>query len=178
MKKNYVLFIFNSIKLLFSCIQHSDAISNEMYDTDLIGILFLFLYEKQKTLLSETAPEESRWPPELILLREKFTAKSQLEIAQLQIKHEEEMSRLKNDYEKQMNRKLKRHLNFDDGRDMEKCVLERYEEFEQQIQYVILNFKKITKLNYSTATICENYVVFSVIYCTSWPNVFRCVITI
>lgn len=75
--------------------------------------------------MSETAPEESRWPPELILLREKFTAKSQLEIAQLQIKHEEEMSRLKNDYEKQMNRKLKRHLNFDDGRDMEKCVLER-----------------------------------------------------
>lgn len=45
-----------------------------------------------KTLLSEPAPDESRWPPELILLREKFTAKSQLEIAQLQIKHEEEVS--------------------------------------------------------------------------------------
>lgn len=45
-----------------------------------------------KTLLSENAPEESRWPPELILLREKFTAKSQLEIAQLQIRHEEEVS--------------------------------------------------------------------------------------
>lgn len=48
----------------------------------------------EKTLLSENAPEESRWPPELILLREKFTAKSQLEIAQLQIKHEEEVSTL------------------------------------------------------------------------------------
>lgn len=44
-----------------------------------------------KTLLSEPTPEESRWPPELILLREKFTARSQLEIAQLQIKHEEEV---------------------------------------------------------------------------------------
>jgi hypothetical protein len=43
-------------------------------------------------LLSETANEDSHWPPELILLREKFTAKSQLEIAQLQIKHEEEVS--------------------------------------------------------------------------------------
>lgn len=45
-----------------------------------------------KTLLSEPIADESRWPPELILLREKFTAKSQLEIAQLQIKHEEEVS--------------------------------------------------------------------------------------
>lgn len=45
-----------------------------------------------KTLLSEPISDESRWPPELILLREKFTAKSQLEIAQLQIKHEEEVS--------------------------------------------------------------------------------------
>lgn len=45
-----------------------------------------------KTLLSESSPQENRWPPELILLREKFTAKSQLEIAQLQIKHEEEVS--------------------------------------------------------------------------------------
>lgn len=45
----------------------------------------------QKTLLSEPIADESRWPSELILLREKFTAKSQLEIAQLQIKHEEEV---------------------------------------------------------------------------------------
>lgn len=42
--------------------------------------------------MSEPISDESRWPPELILLREKFTAKSQLEIAQLQIKHEEEVS--------------------------------------------------------------------------------------
>lgn len=65
-----------------------------MYYTSLNGILFVYLFHFfriQKTLLSETAPEESRWPPELILLREKFTAKSQLEIAQLQIKHEEEV---------------------------------------------------------------------------------------
>lgn len=48
-------------------------------------------FSLDKTLLSESVPEESRWPPELILLREKFTAKSQLEIAQLQIKHVEEV---------------------------------------------------------------------------------------
>lgn len=45
-----------------------------------------------QALLSETATDDSQWPPELILLREKFTAKSQLEIAQLQIKHEEEVN--------------------------------------------------------------------------------------
>lgn len=52
----------------------------------------MFIYFFGKTLLSEPIADESRWPPELILLREKFTAKSQLEIAQLQIKHEEEVS--------------------------------------------------------------------------------------
>lgn len=51
-----------------------------------------FPFSVFKTLLSDTTPEESRWPPELILLREKFTARSQLEVAQLQIKHEEEVS--------------------------------------------------------------------------------------
>lgn len=44
-----------------------------------------------QALLSETATDDSQWPPELILLREKFTAKSQLEIAQLQIAHKEEV---------------------------------------------------------------------------------------
>lgn len=44
-----------------------------------------------QALLSETSIDDSHWPPELILLREKFTAKSQLEIAQLQIKHKDEV---------------------------------------------------------------------------------------
>ena len=44
-----------------------------------------------KALLSDSIPDDSKWPPELILLREKFTAKSQLEIAQLQIKHKTEV---------------------------------------------------------------------------------------
>ncbi|XP_031624937.1 pericentrin isoform X2 [Contarinia nasturtii] len=78
-----------------------------------------------QTLLSEPISDESRWPPELILLREKFTAKSQLEIAQLQIKHEEEMSRLKNDHQRQLDRKVKRHTDFDNGRGLEKCESER-----------------------------------------------------
>lgn len=55
-----------------------------------IDCVFSIIFSQ--TLLSETSTEENRWPRELILLREKFTAKSQLEIAQLQIKHEEEVS--------------------------------------------------------------------------------------
>lgn len=59
----------------------------------ILTVVFFFVYFFfLKTLLSEPILDESRWPPELILLREKFTAKSQLEIAQLQIKHEEEVS--------------------------------------------------------------------------------------
>ncbi|XP_061388660.1 A-kinase anchor protein 9, partial [Musca vetustissima] len=77
------------------------------------------------TLLSESTTDDQHWPKELILLREKFTAKSQLEIAQLQIKHAEEMSRLKLDYEKQLNRKNKRHSTFDSIRDYEKLLSER-----------------------------------------------------
>lgn len=60
----------------------------------MILIYKYFSLSFRKTLLSEPILDESRWPPELILLREKFTAKSQLEIAQLQIKHEEEVSPL------------------------------------------------------------------------------------
>ena len=44
-----------------------------------------------QALLGDSSFEDSHWPPELVLLREKFTAKSQLEIAQLQLKHEEEV---------------------------------------------------------------------------------------
>lgn len=51
-------------------------------------LLFIYFYQ---ALLSETATDDSQWPPELILLREKFTAKSQLEIAQIQIRHKEEV---------------------------------------------------------------------------------------
>ncbi len=52
---------------------------------------FFYFILFSKALLSETATDDSQWPPELILLREKFTAKSQLEIAQLQIRHKEEV---------------------------------------------------------------------------------------
>ncbi|XP_064545022.1 pericentrin isoform X3 [Drosophila montana] len=77
------------------------------------------------SLLSESAVDDQHWPKELILLREKFTAKSQLEITQLNIKHAEEMSRMKLEYEKQLNRKNKRHLTFDSGRDLEIIINER-----------------------------------------------------
>ncbi|XP_058985216.1 pericentrin isoform X2 [Musca domestica] len=83
------------------------------------------LEQQIQTLLSETTTDDQHWPKELILLREKFTAKSQLEIAQLQIKHAEEMSRLKLDYEKQLNRKNKRHSTFDSIRDFDKLLSER-----------------------------------------------------
>lgn len=65
--------------------------------------------------------EDSGWPPELILLREKFTAKNQLEITQLQIKHEEEMQRLK----VELQRKQKRHTAFDTNRNLDQVVSER-----------------------------------------------------
>ncbi|XP_067648437.1 uncharacterized protein Plp isoform X13 [Eurosta solidaginis] len=77
------------------------------------------------TLLSDSTTDDQHWPPELILLREKFTAKSQLKIAQLKIKHEEEMSRLKLDYEKQLNRKNKRHSTFDSARDFDQIISDR-----------------------------------------------------
>lgn len=78
-----------------------------------------------QALLSDNHPQDSHWPPELILLREKFTAKSQLEIAQLQIKHEDEMAKLKSDFEKQLIRKIKRQSTFDSGRDLDDIVIER-----------------------------------------------------
>lgn len=78
-----------------------------------------------QALLSETATEDSRWPPELILIREKFTAKNQLQLTQLQIQHADEMSRVKQDYERQMNRKLKRHTTFDSNRNLDHVVSER-----------------------------------------------------
>ncbi|KAH8379772.1 hypothetical protein KR009_007140, partial [Drosophila setifemur] len=78
-----------------------------------------------QNLLSENTVDDLHWPKELILLREKFTAKSQLEITQLNIKHADEMSRLKLEYEKQLNRKNKRHLTFDAARDLEQVICER-----------------------------------------------------
>ncbi|XP_035785183.1 pericentrin-like isoform X2 [Anopheles albimanus] len=78
-----------------------------------------------QALLSDASFEDSHWPPELVLLREKFTAKSQLEVAQLQLKHEEEMARMKNDFEKQLQRKLKRHTTFDSTRGLDKIINER-----------------------------------------------------
>ncbi|XP_055692688.1 A-kinase anchor protein 9 isoform X9 [Lutzomyia longipalpis] len=76
-------------------------------------------------LLSESSSADSHWPPELILLREKFTAQNKLEITQLQIKHEEEMSRVKSDFERQLNRKKKRNNAYDSNRDLEDIVTER-----------------------------------------------------
>ncbi|XP_050081236.1 pericentrin-like isoform X1 [Anopheles maculipalpis] len=78
-----------------------------------------------QALLTDSSFEDSHWPPELVLLREKFTAKSQLEITQLQLKHEEEMARMKNDFEKQLQRKLKRHTTFDSSRGLDKIISER-----------------------------------------------------
>ncbi|XP_021706837.1 A-kinase anchor protein 9 isoform X3 [Aedes aegypti] len=78
-----------------------------------------------QALLSDTISEDYHWPPELILLREKLTAKSQLEIAQLQIKHEEEMAKVKADFEKQLQWKLKRQSTFDSARDLDKIISER-----------------------------------------------------
>ncbi|XP_062715949.1 A-kinase anchor protein 9-like isoform X4 [Aedes albopictus] len=78
-----------------------------------------------QALLSDTTTEDYHWPPELILLREKLTAKSQLEIAQLQIKHEEEMAKVKADFEKQLQWKLKRQSTFDSTRDLDKIISER-----------------------------------------------------
>ncbi|XP_055692681.1 pericentrin isoform X3 [Lutzomyia longipalpis] len=78
-----------------------------------------------QALLSESSSADSHWPPELILLREKFTAQNKLEITQLQIKHEEEMSRVKSDFERQLNRKKKRNNAYDSNRDLEDIVTER-----------------------------------------------------
>ncbi|XP_037934627.1 golgin subfamily A member 4 isoform X5 [Teleopsis dalmanni] len=96
------------------------------------------------TLLSENTSDDHHWPRELILLREKFTAKSQLEIAQLQIKHEEEMSRLKLEYEKQLNRKNKRHTTFDLARNYEEIISERdgLRELSCAFRYVLSELAK------------------------------------
>lgn len=107
-------------------------------------MLFQYFFQ---SLLSESTVDDQHWPKELILLREKFTAKSQLEITQLNIKHADEvcsfnsyymnwslyyyinallqMSRIKLEYEKQLNRKTKRHLTFDSARDLENIINER-----------------------------------------------------
>ncbi|XP_055300379.1 A-kinase anchor protein 9 isoform X4 [Sitodiplosis mosellana] len=103
------------------------------------------------TLLAEPISDESRWPPELILLREKFTAKSQLEIAQLQIKHEEEMSRLKNDHQKQLDRKLKRNTDFDNSRGLEKCESER-----DSLRELCNTFRHLLYELAKCVSVCEN----------------------
>ncbi|XP_055300374.1 uncharacterized protein LOC129567480 isoform X2 [Sitodiplosis mosellana] len=104
-----------------------------------------------QTLLAEPISDESRWPPELILLREKFTAKSQLEIAQLQIKHEEEMSRLKNDHQKQLDRKLKRNTDFDNSRGLEKCESER-----DSLRELCNTFRHLLYELAKCVSVCEN----------------------
>lgn len=78
-----------------------------------------------QALASDKAPKESDWPREFLLLREQFTAKSQLEITQLKIQHAEEMARIKSDYEWKLQQKLKRQNKFDSGRDLDKIINER-----------------------------------------------------
>lgn len=99
--------------------------SSVCLDFSLCGVCVPRSASTAQALLSETATEDSHWPPELILIREKFTAKNQLEITQIQIQHAEEMSRLKQDLERQMSRKLKRHTTFDSNRNLDHVVLER-----------------------------------------------------
>ncbi|XP_062558955.1 centromere-associated protein E isoform X2 [Armigeres subalbatus] len=97
-----------------------------------------------QALLSDTTTEDYHWPPELILLREKLTARSQLEIAQLQIKHEEEMARVKADFEKQLQWKLKRQSTFDSARDLDKIISERdsFRELSSTLRYVLCEYVK------------------------------------
>ncbi|XP_073837284.1 pericentrin-like protein isoform X4 [Musca autumnalis] len=109
------------------------------------------LEQQIQTLLSETTTDDQHWPKELILLREKFTAKSQLEIAQLQIKHAEEMSRLKLDYEKQLNRKNKRHSTFDSIRDYDKLLSER-----DNLRELSNAFRQVLAELLKCLTNCEN----------------------
>ncbi|XP_037934625.1 golgin subfamily A member 4 isoform X3 [Teleopsis dalmanni] len=106
--------------------------------------IVIALEQQIQTLLSENTSDDHHWPRELILLREKFTAKSQLEIAQLQIKHEEEMSRLKLEYEKQLNRKNKRHTTFDLARNYEEIISERdgLRELSCAFRYVLSELAK------------------------------------
>ncbi|XP_033149655.1 rootletin isoform X3 [Drosophila busckii] len=102
------------------------------------------LEQQIQSLLSESAANDQHWPKELILLREKFTAKSQLEITQLNIKHAEEMSRLKLEYEKQLNRKNKRHLTFDASRDLDNIISERdgLRELSKSFRHVLCRLAK------------------------------------
>ncbi|KAL5276406.1 AKAP9 family protein [Megaselia abdita] len=74
-----------------------------------------------QAFLTETSSDD-HWPSEFVLLREKFTAKHQLEIAQIELKHEEEMTKMKADFEKQLTRKSKRQFTFDLSRDLD-CIL-------------------------------------------------------
>ncbi|XP_055383672.1 pericentrin isoform X2 [Condylostylus longicornis] len=113
--------------------------------------LFKELEAQIQALLSETAAEDQHWPPELILLREKFTAKSQLEIAQLQIKHEEEMARLKAKYEKQLNRKIKRQSTFDLSRDLDTIISER-----NSLRELSLAFRNVTSELAKCVSLCED----------------------
>uniref|UniRef100_A0A336KVR5 CSON000948 protein n=1 Tax=Culicoides sonorensis TaxID=179676 RepID=A0A336KVR5_CULSO len=83
------------------------------------------LEEQFQALASDKAPKESDWPREFLLLREQFTAKSQLEITQLKIQHAEEMARIKSDYEWKLQQKLKRQNKFDSSRDLDKIINER-----------------------------------------------------
>jgi hypothetical protein len=84
--------------------------------------------------------DDANWPSELILLREKLTAANQLEIAQLRIRHEEEMSRLKSE----LVRKQKRHAAFDENRNLEDILSERdnLRELSESLRFTLCELAK------------------------------------
>ncbi|KAL7023127.1 hypothetical protein ACKWTF_012498 [Chironomus riparius] len=105
------------------------------------------LHEIEKniqSLLSENFRDELNWPPELILLREKLTAANQLEIAQLKIKHEEEMARIKSDSDIEVQRRMKRQNNFDQHRDLGKILNERdnFRELSSSLRFTLCELAK------------------------------------
>lgn len=81
------------------------------------------------------------WPSELILLREKLIAANQLEIAQLKIKHEEEMSRLKSELQR---RQLKRNAAFDENRNLQEIISERdnLRELSESLRFTLCELAK------------------------------------
>lgn len=74
-----------------------------------------------------------------------------MEIAQLQIKHEEEMSRMKSDFEKQLHRKLKRNSTFDSQRDLDQILTERdsLRELSNTLRWLLCELAKY-------CTVCED----------------------
>lgn len=69
----------------------------------------------------------------------------------MQIKHEEEMSRMKSDFEKQLHRKLKRNSTFDSQRDLDQILTERdsLRELSNTLRWLLCELAKY-------CTVCED----------------------